>query len=266
MMSRWARLLRIGVLVLVGASSIARIEVAAAGVEETCPAEAAPAPASDEATAKEEKLPPELRMVLDKLDEANEKLKDVTARVIYESEIPLLDDKQRCRGSLIFRKPDCILLKLGKPRNEDLYTNGKTWWLVSHNYKQVEIYQAAEPGEGGQETAFLDFAYGSSSEKLLKDYRVELVRKEKREKEEETLYRLKFTPRPKKDRRARYAAIEVEVSDKGWLPRVLVLHESGGDIIHTYRLSKIKTNTDVKQSIFECKPPRGYNIFRPEEF
>jgi len=238
----------------------------AAGVA-TAAEEPEPAPPQEQP----QKLSPELRSILDSLDEASKKLVDCTARVVYEREIPLLEEKQKSRGSLIFKKPDRIVLKLGKPRNEDVYTNGKTWWVVDHDDKQVEIYEAAGAGKGNQESAFLDFGYGRGSEALLKDYRVELTGKETRPLDEpdktETIYRLKFTPIPKKDRPPpRYEAVEVVLSDRRWLPDVLVLHESGGEILHTYTLSKVKTNTDVKDEVFEYKPPRGYTVVRPQDF
>ena len=131
---------------------------------------------AEEASSRREQLPPDVRMVLDKLDDSNKKIEDITAKVTYVHEIPMLDHKQKSSGELIFKKPDGessrhrIVLKLGKPRNEDVYTDGETWWVVSHNKKQVEIYKAAKAGEGDREAAFLSFAYGSSSEKLLKDY------------------------------------------------------------------------------------------------
>jgi outer membrane lipoprotein-sorting protein len=211
-------------------------------------------------------LPPELRTVMDKLDEANRKLEDVSADVTYERAIPLLDEKQVSHGTLVFKKPARIILKLGKPRNEAVYTNGKQWWVVSEDEKQVEIYEAANAGHESQETAFLSFGYGSGTEKLLEEYTVELVGKAPAESDaQEMVYRLKFTPRERPDRPVRYAAIEVEIADKLWLPSVLVLHESGGEIVHTYRLSKVRTNTGVKDEAFNYEPPRGYTILRPQE-
>lgn len=222
---------------------------------------------AEQRRAAREHLPPELRMVLEKLDKANAELQDVTARVTYERAIPLLDEKEKSKGSLIFKKPGCIALKLGKPRNEEVYTNGKQWWVVSHDDKQVEIYTAADRGQGSQESAFLDFGYGTGSDKLLDDYEVVLTSKEQlsHDDEEETLYHLKFTPRERPDRPARYAAIEAVISDTLWLPQVLVLHESGGEIVHTYTLRRTRTNTEVEEDVFEYSPPRGYTVLRPEE-
>jgi len=225
---------------------------------------AAPSRGADEAAAVRESLPPELQGVLDKLDAANERLEDLAARVTYEREIPLLEEKQKARGEVIFKKPGRIVLKLGKPRNEDVYTDGKTWWLVSHRDKKVEVYKAAKEGEGGREAAFLDFAYGSSSKKLLKDYSIELTGTE--QEDEETTYRLTLTPRPDEDRPAMYECIEVEVSDRLWLPHVLVLHEKGGEVVHTYNLSKVRTNTGIKDEAFVYEPPSDYTVVPVEQF
>jgi outer membrane lipoprotein-sorting protein len=212
-------------------------------------------------------LPPELRMVLDQMDGAGEKLADFTAKVSYERAIPLLDEKEKSKGNLTFKKPNRIALQLGPPRNEDVYTNGKQWWLVNHDDRQVEVYQAAED-KATAETAFLDFGYGRGSQKLLQDYDVQLIGQQVQGegKDRQTLYRLRFVPRPKPDRPARYAAIEIEVSDRLWLPQTIVLHEGGGEVIHTYALSSIRVNTAVKDSVFDYKVPGGYAELRPQEF
>ena len=255
----------IAIIALGGGALLAAEEPAATGPSEQPTA----APRAQEEEAPQV-LSPELKAILDKLDEANKNLTDCTASVVYERAIPLLDEKQKSRGSLIFKKPNRIVLKLGKPRNEDVYTNGKTWWVADHGDKQVEVYEAAQSGEGNQETAFLDFGYGRGSEAFLKDYTVELVSKETRpidDDKTETLYRLKFTPRPKKGQPPpRYEAIEVVVSDQLYLPDMLVLHESGGEIVHTYTLTKIKLNTSVKDDVFEYEPPRGYTVLHPQNF
>ena len=241
------------------------------------PAAAQPAAAPAAAPKDEEPAPqplsPELKAVLGKLDEANKTLQDCTADVTYEKAIPLLDEKQKSRGTLIFKKPGRIVLKLGKPRNEEVYTDTKNWWVVEIDEKQVEVYEAAKNGQGNRETAFLNFGYGQGSEAFLKDYKVEMVSQESRPIEgadkdkTETLYRLRFTPLPKKDQPpSRYDAVEVVISDQIWLPSVLVLHERGGEIVHTYTLSKIKTNTGVKDEVFEYDPPHSYTVLHPQEF
>jgi outer membrane lipoprotein-sorting protein len=212
-------------------------------------------------------ISPELRHVLDKLDESNAKLVDVQANVTYTRVIPLLDDKRKSKGDLVFKKPNLLVMALKRPRNEEVRTNGHTWWVVNHNDKQVQVYQAAAEGEGGSsEAAFLAFGYGRSSEELLKDYDVELLDvKRPEDPNEPTLYRLKFTPVERPGERARYAAIEVVVDDKLWLPCELVLHERGEGVVHVYELSKIRINKGVKDDEFEYKPPSGYHVRNMEE-
>ena len=195
----------------------------------------------------------------------DDSIKDLTARLVYERAIPLLEEKQRTRGRLVFLKPDRLAMELGKPRNEDVYTDGETWWIVSHNDRQVEVYQASE--QTTREAAFLRFGYGEGSEDLLEDYRVELTERTREEDDEGafTRYRLRFLPRQKKgqQRPPRYSEIEVELTDRRWLPHRLVLHES--EILHTYELSRIELNTDVDGKLFDYKPPRGYAVQRPQQ-
>ncbi len=222
---------------------------------------------ADEEAAPEQELPPEVRHVLSELDAANEELEALTARVRYERLIPLLDETQRSRGSLTFRKPHMLHLELGRPRNEEVWSDGRTWWLVSHNSRQVEIYEAT--AEAGPETAFLDFGYGRGSEALLEDYEVKLVSKEETQHNGEaaTEYRLRFTARPPRrdEPPPRYATIEIELSSDRWLPHTLVLHESGGEILHTYRLSRIELNPELDDDRFDYRSPRGYTVLRPGE-
>ncbi len=224
--------------------------------------------AASEQKCGEEELDPEVKKVLAHVKKANEELEDLTARVTYERSIPLLEEKEKSRGRLKFKKEDRIALELGKPRNEAVYTNGEQWWVVSHEAREVEVYRASE--EASREAAFLRFGYGEGYEPLLKDYQVELVAKEetKKDGEKTVLYRLRFTPRREKgsDRPApRYAAVEVEIYGDRWLPHELVLHESGGEILHTYTLSKIKLNTGLKDKVFDYDPPGGYTVWHPGE-
>jgi outer membrane lipoprotein-sorting protein len=222
---------------------------------------------NDEPEEAKRKLSPELQRVLDKVDEANAELENVRARVLYTREIPLLDESEKSRGRLTFKRPDKIVLRLGEPRNESVHSNGEVWWVADHDAEQVEIYRVATDEGASREAAFLDFGYGRGSDALLKDYNVDIAEKkiEETDEGEATTYRLKFTPRPREERPPRYAAIEVVVSDQRWLPHELVLHESEGEIIHTYQLGNIRTNAELDEEIFEYEPPGDYTVLRPQE-
>ncbi len=237
--------------------------------EEAAPAtEDAPDAAELRAAKAWDALPQQLREVLSSMEAANDAVEDVTARVSYERAIPLLEEREKSRGTLRFRKPNLIALILKKPRNEEVHGDGKHWWIVSHNDKEVQVFEAAGVGEGGTETAFLEFAYGRSVRKLLADYTVELTDEEQREADEETehVYRLKFVPREEEGRPAQFSAVEVVVADATWLPEELVLHESGGEIVHTYALSRVRTNTGMEDDDFDYEPPGNYTEWEPQEF
>jgi outer membrane lipoprotein-sorting protein len=236
------------------------------GAQETC-AEA-PSGRDEEAAIREikEKLSPEVRMVLENLEEAAETVTDVVANVTYERAIPLLEEKQRSRGTIRFMKPGLLALELGKPRNEAIYANGKFWWVVGHEEKTVELYKAAELGSGG-EAAFLEFGYGGGYDKLLLDYDVALVTPEDDTsgEKEHTTYRLRFSAREDPDGpEAQYAAIEIVVTDERWLPHTIILHESDGKIVHTYAMRRMKLNTGLKEESFTYNPPDDYTLIVPE--
>jgi len=216
-------------------------------------------------------VPPELKKVLDGLDAANSKVKSVKANVVYRRDIPLLDESQTSEGSLVFKKPDLLRLRLGKPRNEEVCSNGKRWWVVSHNDKQVEIYDVAGEGSAAAEASFLTFGYGESSARLLEQYEITLAsqKEEERPAKEDravavTCYRLEFVPRDE-EAPARFAKIEVELTDDLWLPRGMVLHESDGEIVHTFQMRDMELNPDLKEETFTYEPPRGYTVLKPQE-
>jgi outer membrane lipoprotein-sorting protein len=207
---------------------------------------------------------PEVAAVLDQLDAAGKDVKDIRARVTHEEMIPLLETSTRSRGTLLFKKPNRIALKLDKPRHEDIITNGKLWWLVSHNDKNVQVFKAADEdnADGAPEAAFLKFGLGGAARGLTKDYVITLTDKtvEGEDDEKVTVYKLKFVPKKKPGRPIRYQAIQITVRDDLWLPSVIRLEEDGGEIVHTYSLRRIKKNTGAKDKDFECKPPSNYDV------
>jgi outer membrane lipoprotein-sorting protein len=228
------------------------------------PANPVLAPAGEQEPERPAALSPAVREVLQKVEEAGRKVENISAQVVYDQEISLLDEHKTCTGRLLFAKPGRIALKLGRPRNEDVYCNGRTWWVVSHDDKNVEIYRAADEKQGAPEAAFLTFGYGGDTDELVRRYRIEIA--EKTEQEELTAYRLKFTPRTEPGQPgAQYSALEVVVHSDTWLPRRIVLHESSGEIVHTYRLRRVKVNVEMDEDVFEYEPPRGYTILRPRE-
>ncbi len=226
-------------------------------------------PREDEQQAPETTVPPKLKRILKALDAANAEVQDVSAKVLYLREIPLLEQSEKSEGFLEFRKPDCLHLRLGKPRNEEFYSDGKQWWIVDHDEKQVEVYEAAGPEGVAPEASFLMFGYDETSEKLLEQYEITIVSEKEGEapaQEQDatvvTYYRLRFVPR-EEDAPARFAAIEIELADDLWLPRVIVLHESDGEILHSFHLQEIELNRGLEEKRFTYKPPRGYAVLKP---
>lgn len=215
--------------------------------------------------ANKRNLSPQLQRILKKLDKENENVDNLSAKVNYVRAIPLLDEQEKAKGRLQFCKPDLVHLKLGNPRNEEVFSNGETWWIVGHDDKQVEIYESANRGQSIAEASFLTFGYGKSSDALLKDYKINIVKTQslKIKGNKHKSWLLSFTPRDKKAP-ARFSRIEVKITDRLWLPEALILHESDGEIVHRFHLQDINLNSGLEKSAFQYEPKDGYTIVRPE--
>ncbi len=214
-----------------------------------------------------EKPDGELEALLERVDEANSELISVKADVSYTRTIVLLDESDSAAGTLAFKTPDMIHMALGEPRNEEVYSDGSTWWLVDHDARQVEIYEAAE-GDAVAEASFLEFGYGSRTSSLRENYSIELVAVESAEAEGDeepgtvTMWRLRLEPL-KDERPARFERMDVEITENLYLPETIILYESGGEIVQRFELKNIRMNEDIDDSRFVCDIPRRYRTVRP---
>lgn len=197
-----------------------------------------------------------------RLEAANKKLKDMTAKVHYTRAIPLLEEKQESKGTLRYLKPDYMHLKLGKPRNEEVVMHENIWVIINHKDKQIERYEVADDQRKNQEAAFLRFGYGGNIDELKKGYDIKLLSEKK--KDDVTLWTIRFDPKPQKTP-SRFSRVDIVVSSKIDLPVTIKLYESDGEIVHTFDLSDIKLNTGLKKTDFKVEIPRGYAIMTPRE-
>ncbi len=222
-----------------------------------------PAVFGDE-NSEPEPLPPELREVLAKVDDANKGLQTLEADVCYTRAIPLLGDSENSKGRLIFESPDKMHINLGEPRNEEMISDGRYWWLVDHRARQVEIY-AADDDYRVAEASFLKIGYGADTAALRKDYVITLLSVEetepenKQDAEEKIRWHIAFEPR-NDEKPSQFERMEVKVTDRFYLPETIILHESDGEIVHTFRLEKIRLNKELDDELFEYDIPRGYTV------
>ena len=239
----------------------------------SCEAEEARTPQEIRKQKRWEALDGELKTILTRLGKANKDVRALKASVNYKRAIPILDEEEKSDGGLVFKKPNLMALKLGKPRSQDAYSDGKHWWIVDHRDEQVEIYKVTKSSRQSQEAAFLKFAYGQSARELVALYDVSLLKKEQVTREfkaedgetkekEFTEYSLKFVP-ASEDAPARYSAVDIKVTDHRWLPHHITLHESEGEIVHEFELQNLQVNVEVEDRVFQYEPPRGYRVVRP---
>lgn len=203
-----------------------------------------------------------LDTVLKRIEEANAAFKSIAARLTYTRAIPLLDEKQTCKGELKYIKPGRMKITMGAPRDEELYTDGKFWWIVSNRDKQVEQYQVAEDRKAAQEASFLEFAFGGKIDRLKEGYKITMVGEKAQD--DDTLWTLQMDPKLQ-DGPSRFSKILLGISRKAGLPVSIVLFESDGEIEHHFQFTDLRTDADLKESDLRFEMPRGYALIRPED-
>lgn len=223
--------------------------------------------AGEDGGAAEESMSRELQKLLERVDEANRELETVAAAIRYTRAIPLLDESESSCGRLFFRAPNKIHLTLAEPRNEEMVSDGGTWWIVDHNARQVEVY-ATDAALPVAETAFLKFGYGGGVKDLEEEYRIRLLSVEETEPADEESGRrrkrwlLELLPADE-EAPARYERMEFEITQELYLPETMVLYESDGEIVHRFELENIEINGEPAPSRFVYDIPRGYTVIRP---
>jgi outer membrane lipoprotein-sorting protein len=205
--------------------------------------------------------PAKVDEVLKRVEMANAKFTNLSAEIKYTRAIPLLDEEQVCKGELRYIKPGFMLLKIGPPRKEDVYTDGKSWWVVNHQGKQVEHYRVTDDRKTSQEASFLQFGFRGNVAELKKGYKVSLAGEKK--KDEETLWVLKLIPKLKQGP-SRFSRIDITVSSKTGLPRKITLMESDGEIEHHFEFVSTKLDPGLKPKDLSFELPRGYALIQPE--
>jgi len=219
---------------------------------------------------EQEPLPSELKEILGKVDDASEQLQTLQADVNYTRAIPLLEASESADGELAFETPDKIYMVLDEPRNEEMISDGNTWWIVDHNAQQVEIYDTSGEHQQVAEASFLEVAYGTGTEELRENYIIELISSEEIEPDngnEENgdpikKWHISFDPRDD-DKPAQFERTEVIITERFNLPETIIMHESDGEIVHTFELKNIVLNEEVDPSRFEHEIPRGYSVIEP---
>ncbi len=200
-----------------------------------------------------------LDKILEKVEDANSRLKTMDADIKYSRVISLLDSEEVSLGYLQYKKPKQLNLNFFPPRNEINVIDGTYIWIYHLDEKQVEKYDISSDMDSPQGMDIFDLGYEYTTEKARKNYSITLL--EDISTEEEALYHIELIPKNTFD--SEYDRILLWVREGLWLPVQYKMFESDGEIINTIELSNIQINPDIPDKIFVLDLPDDVEVLEP---
>jgi len=200
-----------------------------------------------------------LDKILEKVEDANSRLKTMDADIKYSRVISLLDSEEVSLGYLQYKKPKQLNLNFFPPRNEINVIDGTYIWIYHLDEKQVEKYDISSNMDSPQGMDIFDLGYEYTTEKARKNYSITLL--EDISTEEEALYHIELIPKNTFD--SEYDRILLWVREGLWLPVQYQMFESDGEIINTIELSNIQINPDIPDKIFVLDLPDDVEVLEP---
>jgi outer membrane lipoprotein-sorting protein len=210
------------------------------------------APSASADTAASERLganaPPEVKAVLDKVEQAQSAVKDVQMDLRMQVKDAVSGQKQSVRGQVKMKSPDKVYAHYIKPTEQFLYINGNT--LLMYQPDQAMVYkQSAAKGQpvylgvGKQ----LKMYSGTSRVSIVKESNSEVV--------------LLFVP---DGGNAQFDRMKVTIRKDDWWPGKVEIESASMSSVAEFL--KPVYNQDLKDSIFKFIPPQGVNVVEGEIF
>ncbi len=205
------------------------------------------------ASARKGKLPPDLKEILSRMNDAAKRLKTVSANLEYTKVTALVNDKSTEQGRLYFHKsknPE-IMIEMDKPDAKFLLFKKDKGQIYLPKINQIQEYDLGQRGTLVQQ--FLLLGFGSETGELMKSYTVKFLREE--DLEGDTTAVLELVPR-KESIAAQLTKVEIWISEESWLPVQQKFYEPGGDYLIAHYTS-VKVNRKLSSSTFEIHPAPG---------
>jgi outer membrane lipoprotein-sorting protein len=197
--------------------------------------------------------------ILEKVGDANLRLKTMDADIKYSRVISLLDSEEVSLGYLQYKKPEKLNLNFFPPRNEINVIDGTYIWIYHLKEKQVEKYEIGGDTDSPQGMDIFGLGYEYTTEKVKEDYIITLI--DDIATEEEALYHIELIPKDTFD--SEYDRILLWIREGLWLPVQYQMFESDGEIINTIELSNIQINRDIPDEIFVLDLPDDVEVLEP---
>ncbi len=200
-----------------------------------------------------------LEEILEKVENANARLKTMDADIKYSRVISLLDSEEVSNGYLQYKKPKKLNLNFFPPRNEINIIDGAYIWIYHLKEKQVEKYEISGDTDSPQGMDIFSLGYEYTTEKVKENYNITLL--DDISTKEEALYHIELIPKGTFD--SEYDRILLWIREGLWLPIQYQMFESDGEIINTIEITNIQINPDIPDEIFVLDLPDDVEILEP---
>ncbi len=193
----------------------------------------------------------DLDSILKEMDKRQKEIKDLRANFSQEKVLELLEEKLISQGRMKYKKPDRMSWEYFEPDPLLMIIKGQRMWLYYPDMKVAEKYDLVRAGE----TLGLFVGFEKSMEYLKKNYQIRLLEKEK------NFCSLELIPR--REEELRYLSkIILWINAKEYWPIKTKIFEPNGDTT-LIEFKDIEINTEIPDSEFEFKVPKGVEVVEP---
>ncbi|MBI2413480.1 MAG: outer membrane lipoprotein chaperone LolA [Deltaproteobacteria bacterium] len=166
----------------------------------------------------------------------------IEADFVQEATSKAMKRSDTSEGKVYFKKPGKMRWEYKKPLQDLIVSNGKTVWVF-----QPDLSQAIEkPFDAGAAGLATDFLSGIGD--LKKNFKVKVS-------DSDTIT---LVP---KDTGENIKKITLSLDAGGLVKKTTIDDAYGNETSITFK--NMKTNTELKDSLFEFKPPKGVTIVKP---
>ncbi len=180
--------------------------------------------------------------IVSKLQQKYETISTIEADFVQEATSKAMKRSDTSEGRVYFKKPGKMRWEYRKPLQDLIVSNGKTIWVY-----QPDLAQAIEkPFDAGASVLATDFLSGIGD--LKKNFKVKVA-------DNGTIT---LVP---KDPGENIRKITLSLDPGGLVRKTTIDDAFGNETSITFK--NLKTNTELKDSLFEFKPPKGVTIVKP---
>lgn len=199
-----------------------------------------------------------LDQVVEHVERAQNQIETLSALITHTSEIPLLEEKETLSGSLLFKKPNKLLIVFDKPTVQYNLLLGQDVTVYTPSKKQVEKYRLDRAGAGNVKAFGIGFM--ESVANVRKDFALKLAGREAAQGADAVKLQLK--PKPGKTE-CPYDRVLIWFEVRRWVPVKIKLFESEGEALTTIAFTDVKLNRRIGDAKFRLTWPKDVDVLHP---